>query len=153
MFDFDPQDDSYKPEILLELIEAYSESTDAGKLYLNYPMVESYKHHKGFDESSLERYLEKRVSFDLLKQQKKGYKFVATKESCCSDLDKITKSEFNMLISVNRLKLNQLEISNKTDVHRGFLLFSIDQLKTHECIYVLNTGILFIEDYNPFLIN
>lgn len=42
VFDFDAQDPGYSPAILSSLISFFNESTENGKLYLNYPMAESF---------------------------------------------------------------------------------------------------------------
>ena len=44
IFDFDPQDPCYDPRKLDKLMKAFNDSTGNGKLYLNYPMVESFFH-------------------------------------------------------------------------------------------------------------
>lgn len=44
VFDFEPQDTSYSSDHLAQMLEFFCESTDAGKLYLNYPMVEAFYH-------------------------------------------------------------------------------------------------------------
>ena len=44
IFDLDPQDSGYTPEKIKRMSEFFTESTDMGKLYLNYPMVESFYH-------------------------------------------------------------------------------------------------------------
>lgn len=43
IFDFDPHDPQYDPDKLSDLLGNFSESTGRGMLYINYPMVESYK--------------------------------------------------------------------------------------------------------------
>jgi len=44
VFDFDPQDNTYSLEHLEALMSYFCESTQNGKLYINYPMVESFYH-------------------------------------------------------------------------------------------------------------
>lgn len=43
IFDFDPQDHLFSMEKLAEMVGYFNESTDHGKLYVNYPMVEAHR--------------------------------------------------------------------------------------------------------------
>lgn len=44
IFDYELQDNRFSPERLEEMQRYFNESTDNGKLYVNYPMVEACKH-------------------------------------------------------------------------------------------------------------
>ena len=44
VFDLDPHDQGYSTDKILKLMNHFSDSTDAGRLYINYPMVESFWH-------------------------------------------------------------------------------------------------------------
>lgn len=44
IFDMDPQDPLYSREKLIKLHSHFSDPSDYGKLYINYPMVESFYH-------------------------------------------------------------------------------------------------------------
>ena len=44
IFDMDPQDPLYSREKLIKLYSHFSDPSDYGKLYINYPMVESFYH-------------------------------------------------------------------------------------------------------------
>lgn len=44
VFDFDPQDPYFDPEHIHLMQRCFCESSDMGKLYLNYPMVEAFYH-------------------------------------------------------------------------------------------------------------
>lgn len=52
IFDFDPQDNRYKKDVLLALLEFFTESTDKGRLYINYPMVEGLYHFRKLPDYS-----------------------------------------------------------------------------------------------------
>lgn len=41
VFDYDPQDPRFNAEILVKLTKIFSDSTDLGQLFINYPMVEA----------------------------------------------------------------------------------------------------------------
>lgn len=42
IFDFDPQDVQYDKKKIIYMQKYFSESSDMGKLYINYPMVEAF---------------------------------------------------------------------------------------------------------------
>lgn len=44
IFDFDPHVQGYSAQKILKLMGHFSDSTDTGRLYINYPMVESFQH-------------------------------------------------------------------------------------------------------------
>lgn len=44
IFDFDPHYHKYSPEVLKEMIKFFNDDRENGKLYINYPMVESTRH-------------------------------------------------------------------------------------------------------------
>ena len=46
IFDLDPQDPLFSVDKITEMASYFVESSDMGKLYLNYPMVEAYYHMK-----------------------------------------------------------------------------------------------------------
>ncbi len=62
----DPQDPIYDDNNLRRAMEHFTDSTTYGKLYLNYPMLESYKHLKEpFDPE----YISRRISIDYLRNE------------------------------------------------------------------------------------
>ena len=44
IFDFEPQHNKLKFKEVKQLLNIFNDSTDKGKLYINYPMMQSYKH-------------------------------------------------------------------------------------------------------------
>ena len=44
MFDYERHDPNFSEEKILRMQNYFQDSTDVGKLYLNYPMIESYQH-------------------------------------------------------------------------------------------------------------
>lgn len=56
VFDYERHDPEFSEEKILEMQQCFVDSTDMGKLYLNYPMIESYLHLKSIpDEGYLKR--------------------------------------------------------------------------------------------------
>lgn len=54
MFDYERQDPKFSEEKLCRLQSYFSDSTDEGKLFLNYPMVEAYRDFAGWPDASFE---------------------------------------------------------------------------------------------------
>ena len=50
IFDLDPQDPQFSSTKITEMMNYFVESSDMGKLYLNYPMVESFYHMKSIPD-------------------------------------------------------------------------------------------------------
>ena len=63
VFDFEPQDPLFASGNILEMMQYFNESSDNGKLYINYPMVESFYHMKSIPD---EHYIDYVVSLDEL---------------------------------------------------------------------------------------
>ena len=147
VFDMDPQDNRYSAQKLQEMCSFFSESTDEGKLYINYPMVESFFHVKTLPDPE---FLTRFVSQDVVKNRK--YKELVNKGCLFRDYKKIIKTKNNcciiilqnhkkgtLLIDKDQPVLNQkeiLEVENK-------------EWKLKKRISVLNTCCLFFYEYNP----
>ena len=50
VFDFEPQDPQFSAEKIMKMTEYFTESTDMGKLYINYPMIEAFYHMKSIPD-------------------------------------------------------------------------------------------------------
>lgn len=101
VFDMDPHDHRYDEKLLSRAMEFFSESTENGKLYLNYPMLESYRHLKEHDDPE---YLERVVSVGSLS----GYKSLVDAEghNDFKQLDKYDEDTFREIIHMNVKKVN-----------------------------------------------
>ena len=56
VFDYERHDPTFSEEKIIEMQHFFEDSTDMGKLYLNYPMIESYLHLKSIpDEEYIHR--------------------------------------------------------------------------------------------------
>lgn len=149
VFDFEPQDHRYDFTKLQTLLAIFNESTENGKLYINYPMVESFKHFKSMND---EEYRERKVLLSDITR----YKCIAADESCIRNVGDLNKDKFVMIINENLKKLMYI-------VGAGYELPKIDELDTHlysaakvqnaninneGYCYVLNTGLFFLPQYN-----
>ncbi len=144
IFDFDPQDTSYTAEKIKRMLKYFKESSDMGKLYINYPMVESFYHMKTIPDIDFYKY---EIEYEKLKDYKKIV------HEICSDYRKFAKckDDVNIVIKNNYEKAKQIIDQNNYD---DILLLQkqctkLDQEKT---IYVVCTCCFYILDYNPKLV-
>lgn len=94
IFDFDPQDNRYSADKLLRLLEIFKESTQMGRLYINYPMVESFYHFCSLKDNSFLQ-----AMFNL-KEISSGsiYKEKVNKLTCIHQLRDVSKKELAYMI-------------------------------------------------------
>lgn len=157
VFDMDPQDRIYNEGLLSEAIRFFDDSTENGKLYLNYPMMQSYKHLK---EPYDEDFLDRTVSLDDIR---KGYKELVDQEAYdgIKDIGKFTEETYIMLIILNLRKANRMMNDDKglpdSDEYAGWDLSDIleiqkQKLSAESRIFVINTSVFNAVDFNPGLI-
>lgn len=91
IFDLDPQDPQFDAKHIQFMHNYFCESSDMGKLYLNYPMVEAFYHLSSIPDPN---YFDRKVSLKELKDKaykqrvnletrNKDYrKFITSKEEC-----------------------------------------------------------------------
>ena len=155
IFDLDPQDNQFSNDKIREMMEYFNESSDNGKLYINYPMVESFYHMKSIPDPE---YINSIVTFDELKRKK--YKERVQIENRNKDYSKfaVNKAECNTVIHQNYEKA--MRISNKVlkdylgnfEIGKEVLEKQLSKMDKEKCLYVLCTCIFFILDYNPALL-
>ena len=138
---------------LSEMANYFVDETDPsiGKLYINYPMMESYRDCDDYFE---DEYASAIVSISKLSSYKKH---VAKKKLCSKHIDKYTKEEFSLLILQNLYKLNLIcgqkwnkpnykEYSSYSD--SANILSEERKLATKDkLLYVINTSLFMITDY------
>ena len=149
IFDFDPHDHRYDFTKLKRLLTYFNESTESGKLYINYPMVESYKHFWAMND---EAYIERKVRVEDLT----SYKSIVAKESGIGNVGDFTRDTFRMIVYENLRKLNWLCVEEKflpeTNGIDDLLMCFADRQNgwiTHDgYCYVLNTGLFFLPQFS-----
>lgn len=166
IFDFDPHHtEEYEKDVPLETIvenninkvremaEYFVDETDPtiGKLYINYPMMESFKDCDSFEDGD---YLTREVSLPDVKQYKE---IVGRMKMASKRIDGYSKSDFTLLTRQNVKKLGRIcevadepmdyetyiQKSNQTNV----LQREIDFISFLRKISVLNTSVFFALDY------
>lgn len=152
VFDMDPQDSVYDDERLRIAIGFFDDSTGNGKLYLNYPMMQSYRHLRyPFDRD----YLHRTVTMDDIRS---GYKSLVDKESYpgIKNVGQYDRTVFLMIIYLNLRKVNRIMNSEDTvpdpESYLGWDLSvlldrQLDLLRTEDSISVVNTSVFNAVDF------
>ena len=147
--------------ILKEMLEYFYDETVTGKLYINYPMVESLKYTKEMPDINYLKYIVSREDCVLHKfknnaelfayPQARGYNFI--------NLDKTPQEEvkgnWDMLLLQNVSKANYIcneknEIpKNKEDISQNKLFSAMKQkyVDVNETVAILNSFPIFIFEY------
>lgn len=154
IFDLDPHDGLFSAEKIKQMLVYFSESSENGKLYINYPMVEAFYHMKAIPDPDFNKY---EVSIEELKQ--KTYKARVQSENRDHDYRKFGKNmkECSTVITQNVEKA--LLITNNPIPDRllppsdlEILDTQIKKIQDENHLFVLCTCGFYIIDYNPNLI-
>lgn len=113
IFDLDPQDPQFSSTKITEMMNYFVESSDMGKLYLNYPMVESFYHMKSIPDDDYWSY-----TATMQELSNHIYKSRVAAENRNHDYSKfaVNKSECNIVIKQNILSFLYEEKYIKTDI-------------------------------------
>lgn len=149
VFDLDAHAPDFSPEKIREMVDYFQESSDMGKLYLNYPMAESFYHMQSIPDPDYSSYTasitegrkyKERVTCITGDQRK----FARTKEECniviCQNIEKsnqITAAEENSVLPANQIEILDVQL---------------DSLLSTQNVFVLSTCPFYIVDYNPNLL-
>ena len=153
VFDFDPHSDNPQFERIKKMLKFFNDSTNNGKLYINYPMMQSYKHIKDFfDEEFKDRVVE--VS-NCAK-----YKELVGKDSILKDLKKYNFPIIMKIVGFHLKKVNyMLNRDYSIPSYDDFYKLNLDdiykmqcELKEHNKVSVLNTFVFNIIEYNPSIV-
>lgn len=152
VFDYDPQDNRFSRERLEVMLSYFNESTDEGKLYINYPMIEACKHFSNMPDYE---FLERTVDVDAIPD----YKAIVGKETSYQSLTRDAgKHELSLMIGLvaaracmlAKLGENPKEAAgNYRELdHRDILEKQGEMHVQDHRIAVLGTCLLFIADYS-----
>lgn len=153
VFDLDPQDPQFSKDKVLNMMQFFVESSDMGKLYLNYPMVEAFYHMKSIPDKDYNDYI---VSLSELTQG--TYKQRVNQENRNHNYSKfaVTREECNIVIRQNIDKawcisqIGGLEdgVENILPQSADILKKQLSKIETENAISVLCTSAFYIVDYN-----
>lgn len=151
IFDFEPQHDHPHFDTIKRMIAYFNDSTTQGKLFLNYPMMQSYKHFKQLPSPSFEQ-LE--VTLDEIN----NYKEIVGKYSEFTDLSKYSYCTYYSIAVHHLKKANKIinkvyEIPNLEEYLEYDFCFIYDSevelFTERKIISVLNTCIFALIDFAP----
>ncbi len=144
IFDMDPHDQMYDDgKHLLDASSIFTESSDLGKIYINYPMMQSYKHICSEDD-----YLGRTVSLSEIKD----YKNLVNSECLphLKHLQNYDEDTFLWMISLNLRKSNKILGGDgrlQDDTYRNLnlsdiLLVQMEKYRKESSVFVLNNAVL-----------
>lgn len=151
VFDFEPQHDHPHYDTVRRMLLFFNDSSDHGKLYINYPMMQSYKHFSSLPDDS---FAERRVTI----QDCFHYKQIVGRVSGYTDINQYNHITFVSLM-VHHIKKANFILSgqyvlptpdeytrwNLTDIYD----IQCSLLDSGEPIHVINTCILIPVDFAP----
>ena len=153
VFDFDPHSDKPEFKKVKKMLSFFDDSADNGKLYINYPMMQAYKHIKSFfDDEYKDRVVE------VSKCSK--YKNLVGKESIINDLRKYNFPIIMKIIGYNLKKVNYI-LNNNYNIPSYDDFYKLDlkyvyqfqcKLKNNNKVSVLNTFVFNMIEYNPRIV-
>lgn len=149
VFDLDPQDKKYDENNIKEMLELFDNETEYGKLYINYPMIESFKHFYTIPDKEFQ-------SYKVTKQECLTYKKDVAKISCINHFKEIDKDKYYCIAKQNLDKINIL-IRNTDNCDYNTYINELNQKRIFEMqdkeykdnfdFYVINTLCLWPLDY------
>ena len=148
IFDFDPQAPQYSINKIKEMLEYFNNETENGLLYVNYPMLESYKHFRCIPDKDYYKY-------EIPISECKSYKKLINNISVIKHTNDITSDIFNTIIMHNIEKyiyITKTKIKNYSDYlkryNRELLLECVvKHMMNTSNIYVYNSSLLWGIDY------
>lgn len=150
IFDLDPQDPQFSGDKITEMAEYFTESSDMGKLYINYPMVEAFYHMKSIPDNDFGTYTS---SMEELKSRQ--YKRRVNLENRDRDYGKFIKNrnECSTVIRQHVAKAWKI-VGSSADEElppdaQDILRTQLSLLSDLEKVYVLCTCCYYIAEYNP----
>lgn len=153
IFDLEPQDPQFSEEKIMRMASHFIESSDMGKLYLNYPMVESFYHMKSIPDAEYNSRFAR-----LSELTEHTYKRRVNTENRNHDYSKfaVNRRECNIVIKQNVGKAWDIIKEKGTEIFSPEAIKVLEKqlfhIRENKLVFVLCTCIFFIVDYNSELI-
>lgn len=150
IFDFEPQHPDLHLDTIRKMMNYFNQSDERGKLFINYPMMQSYRHLKTLP------YIEF-LNSKLSKNNFNHYKEIVTNDSFNNDISTYDYTIFVSLAFHHLIKLlfiqdGNLSLPTIDDYYRlDYVAIFDNQCKNLEnnFIWIVNTCILILVDYKP----
>lgn len=148
IFDFDPQDPKFSIEKCLWLLGKFTDETEDGKLYFNYPMVESMFDFVNFNQKSFNGRTVSRIGLSS-----KTYKDRVNTKSLIKGKKLFNINDNKILYKLIYLHINKYRYltseENKYFLSDQILLFKIQKdYMSKNKVSIINSSLLIISDYN-----
>ena len=148
IFDFDFHASQYSFEKIKKMAKFFDNETENGKLYINYPMVESFKHFKSIPDIDF-------IKYKVGKDECLEYKKLIGDISCVKHFNDITEKKLSIMIKqvldkygfIAKVALNNYETYLNKFSQTILLDLQNKSLDEDGKIFVLNTSILWGLDY------
>lgn len=153
VFDLEPHDSHFDAKKIAKLQEYFNDSTDNGKLYINYPMYESYRNIGKMPDQNFRN---SRISLTEVPKYKEFVNTQTPYYTSITALDKKTifglaahhLRKFNCLLYGRyRCDLPQNEVSSAELIK--ILKKQIDEMEINQSVAVLSTLMLHIFEFQP----
>ena len=150
IFDYDPQEPAYSDSKIKEMVELFDNETEFGKLYINYPMMQSYRHLKKMPDIDF-------INRKIAREDASKYKDIVNNESYYKNLGKYNYPVFMGIIGHHLMKANYI-LNRKYELMSKDEFINLDYTKIYDIewksnrknnvVDVLNTFVFFIVEYN-----
>ena len=148
IFDFEFQAPQYEYRKIKQMLNFFNNETEHGKLYINYPMIESYKHFKSIPDNNYNTY--KVNKKDCLK-----YKEYISNISIIPHFNDIDNNILKIIIKQNLEKyslisntiINTYSLYKLNFSQKKLLEIQYNSLKKDNNFYVINTILFWGIDY------
>lgn len=149
VFDYERHDKNFSEDKIVEMQGYFTDATDMGKLYINYPMIESYQHLQSLPDND---YAERKIPVSL--QPGRKYKALVKNESVIVKavefphrLNDLLNGYFGIVNECVRDRCCNaiFDISddkNIVDIIQGVLQGTIEDSKFQTAIYHLNDWVI-----------
>ena len=155
IFDFDPQDFRANYDRIGQMLDHFNDPGGNGRLYLNYPMTESFRHLKSLSDADFK---DRKVSLDILREGE--YKRLVDLESGkeFKQLNIYTRDTFTSIIRLHLQKENYIlngifEMMGEDEFFgltgSELLNMQVESIEKEDSIYVINTCIFTVVEYMP----
>lgn len=148
-------------KILNDMLAYFSDETCCGKLYVNYPMVESLKYTKVMPDINYFKYIVSREDCVLHKfksdaekfaySQAKGYRFINIEKTSIKEIERNWKMlKLQNVSKANYICNNKNEMPiNKEDIAQDKLFVAMKQkyVDVNQTVAILNSFPIFIFEY------
>ncbi len=150
IFDFEPQHPDLHFDTIQKMIRYFNQSDERGKLFINYPMMQSYRHLSALPDKDF-------LNSKLLKEDFLHYKEIV---SCQSFNNDIFTYDYLVFVSLAFHHLEKLLFIQRQELLvpsiENYDLLDYAKIFDNQCknlnsdfIYIVNTCILILVDYKP----